>query len=91
MNAVSLAVASIRSRPLNAMLCIVSAAAGIALLCAVSLFSQSVTSGFARNAQGIDIIAGTKGSPLQLVLSSIYHADIPAGNIDMKDYEALKL
>ncbi|MAS87254.1 MAG: ABC transporter permease [Micavibrio sp.] len=90
MNAVSLAVASIRSRPLNAMLCIVSAVAGIALLCAVSLFSQSVTSGFARNAQGIDIIAGTKGSPLQLVLSSIYHADIPAGNIDMKDYEALK-
>lgn len=90
MNALSLAIASIRSRPLHAVLCTASAAAGIALLCAVFLFSQGVASGFARNAHGIDIIAGTKGSPLQLVLSSIYHADIPAGNIDMSDYEELK-
>lgn len=90
MNAISLALASIRSRPLHAALCAASAAAGIALLCAVFLFSQGVAAGFARNAKGIDIIAGTKGSPLQLVLSSIYHADIPAGNIEMKDYEALK-
>jgi putative ABC transport system permease protein len=89
MNAVSLAVASIRSRPLNAALCGLAAAAGIALLCAVFLLSQAVAAGFVRNAHGIDVIAGTKGSPLQLVMSSIYHADVPAGNIDMADYEQL--
>jgi putative ABC transport system permease protein len=36
------------------------------------------------------MIVGTKGSPLQLILSSIYHADVPAGNIDVTDYEELK-
>lgn len=90
MNALTLAIASIRSRPLHASLCIGAVAAGITLLCAVFLFSQAVSSGFARNAKGIDIIVGTKGSPLQLVLSSVYHADIPAGNIDMQEYEELK-
>lgn len=90
MNAATLAIASIRSRPLHAALCTAAVAAGITLLCAVFLFSQAVASGFSRNAAGIDMIVGTKGSPLQLVLSSIYHADIPAGNIDMHEYEELK-
>ena len=31
--------------------------------------------------KGVDIVVGAKGSPLQLVLSSIYHIDIPNGNI----------
>ena len=90
MNALTLAVASIKSRPLHSSLCMAAVAAGIALLCAVFLFSQSVAAGFARNAQGIDIVVGTKGSPLQMVLSSVYHADIPAGNITMADYEELR-
>lgn len=90
MNALTLAIASIRSRPLHSSLCTLAVAAGICLLCAVFLFSQTVSSGFVRNAQGIDIIVGTKGSPLQLVLSSVYHADIPAGNIQEQDLAAIK-
>ncbi len=90
MNSFTLAVASIRSRPLHSVLCMLAVASGIALLCAVFLFSQAVSSGFTRNAQGVDIIVGAKGSPLQLVLSSVYHADIPAGNINMQDYKKLK-
>jgi len=89
MNAVTLAISAIRSRPLNAALCAATAAAGIALLCAAFLISQALAAGFIRNADDIDMIAGAKGSPLQLVLSSIYHVDIPAGNIDMADYEML--
>lgn len=87
MNAFTLAIASLRSRPMHSALCTAAVAAGIALLCAVFLLSQSVAAGFARNAQGIDVVVGTKGSPLQLVLSSVYHADIPAGNIPMHAYE----
>lgn len=34
-----------------------------------------------RDAQGIDLVIGTMGSPLQLILSSIYHIDVPTGNI----------
>ena len=90
MNAVSLAVAAIRARPLQSALCILSATLGSALLVLVFLLSQTIASGFQRNAEGIDIVAGAKGSPLQLVLSSVYHADVPAGNIEMSDYLALQ-
>lgn len=90
MNAVSLAVAAIRARPLQSALCILSATLGSALLVLVFLLSQTIASGFQRNAEGIDIVAGAKGSPLQLVLSSVYHADVPAGNIEMTDYLALQ-
>lgn len=90
MNAFSLALASIRSRKLNSALCMMATAAGIALLSITFLLSQAVADGFSRNAKGIDMIVGTKGSPLQLILSSIYHADVPAGNIDMQDYLELQ-
>jgi putative ABC transport system permease protein len=89
MNPVSLALASIRSRRLHAVLCVASAAFGIALLCAVFLLSQSLEKGLMRNAHGIDVVAGAKGSPLQLVLSTIYHTDIPNGNIEMEDARKL--
>lgn len=90
MNAVSLALASIRSRALQASLCIVAAGAGFALLSAIFLLSQSIESSFLRNASGIDVVIGAKGSPLQLVLSAVYHADVPTGNIEAEDYEKLK-
>lgn len=90
MNALSLALSSIRSRPLQSLLCVTAASAGVALLAALLLLSQGVQDGFLRNAQGIDVVVGAKGSPLQLVLSSVYHADVPTGNIDMHDMEKLQ-
>lgn len=90
MNVFTLALASIRSRPLQATLCVMAVSIGIALLCAIFLLSQSVQSGFLRNAQNINMVVGAKGSPLQLVLSSVYHADIPQGNISLQDYEKIE-
>lgn len=89
MNPITLALASIRTRSLHSLLCIFAVAAGIALLCAGFLLSRAIDEGFNRNMRGIDIVAGAKGSPLQLVLSSVYHADIPTGNIEMKEAERL--
>lgn len=89
MNSLTLALASIRSRPLQSALSVTAAAAGIALLTGIFLLSNGIQQGLARNAQGIDIIAGAKGSPTQLVLSAIYHSDVPNGNIEMKDYDWL--
>lgn len=85
MNALSLSWASIRSRPLQSGLCVCAAGLGIAVLCTVFLISQAIEDGFLRNARGIDIVVGAKGSPLQLVLSSVYHADVPIANIEEKD------
>jgi putative ABC transport system permease protein len=89
MNPLTLAFASIRNRSLHSLLCAAAAASGIALLCAAFLLSHAMNEGLTRNMQGIDIVAGAKGSPLQLVLSSVYHADIPVGNIEMEDAEHL--
>jgi putative ABC transport system permease protein len=87
MNTLSIAANAINTRKLGSFLCIAAAGAGIALLCAVMLLSSAVRDGLERNAKGIDIIVGAKGSPLQLVLSSIYHADVPNGNIEAADAE----
>ena len=89
MNSVSLALAAVRSRPLHSALSVTAAAAGIALLCAIFGLSQAVDAGLSRNARGIDVVAGAKGSPIQLVLSAVYHVDVPNGNIDMEDYRHL--
>ncbi|MGY6561660.1 MAG: ABC transporter permease [Luteibaculaceae bacterium] len=44
---------------------------------------------FNKNTRGIDMVVGAKGSPLQLVLSSVLHIDDPTGNIKLT--EALRL
>ncbi len=41
------------------------------------------------NGAGIDLVVGAKGSPLQIILSGIYHVDYPTGNINYR--EALEL
>jgi putative ABC transport system permease protein len=53
--------------------------AGMILLFA-SLGSQ-LQQKFKANIQGVDMVVGAKGSPLQLILASIYHIDAPTGNI----------
>ena len=42
-----------------------------------------------RDAAGIDLVVGAKGSPLQLILSSVYHIDFPTGNIKMEEAQRI--
>ena len=65
----------------NAILMALGTASIVLLLLAGEQFARVV----ARDAQGIDLVLGAKGSPVQLVLSSVYHADIPTGNIPFAD------
>jgi putative ABC transport system permease protein len=44
-----------------------------------------LSSALTRNAAGIDLVIGAKGSPLQLVLAGVYHADVPPGNIPLAE------
>lgn len=90
MNAVDLSLASIKSRKLPSFLCVLAVACGIALLTSVFLLFSAAENGLMKNAQGVDIVVGAKGSPLQLVLSTIYHGDIPTGNIEMDDMRAIE-
>jgi putative ABC transport system permease protein len=42
-----------------------------------------------RDARGIDLVVGAKGSPMQLMLSGIYHLDAPTGNIPLAEAREL--
>jgi putative ABC transport system permease protein len=59
---------------------------GVAVISLVLVVSHQLQQQFNKNSKGIGMVIGAKGSPLQLILSSIYQIDAPTGNI--KKYEA---
>jgi putative ABC transport system permease protein len=89
MSTLRLAWAYLAARPLLTALHVLLLALGVATLVFLALFLSQTEDRLARDARGIDLVVGAKGSPLQLILSSIYHADVPTGNIPQKDAEAL--
>ncbi len=58
---------------------------GVGLLLLVRETQRQAEEKLERNLAGIDLVLGAKGSPLQLILSAIYHLDAPTGNIALKD------
>lgn len=81
MNDLALILSSLKSRWLNSLLSLFLTAFGVMLAVLILQFSHHVQSRLSVDGQGIDIVVGAKGSPLQLILSSVYHIDIPTGNI----------
>ena len=85
MNSFQLGARTIRSRPLPAVLTVVLLALGIATVVVVLLFQRELEDRLGRDARGIDLVVGAKGSGLQLVLSAVFHADVPTGNVRLPD------
>lgn len=86
----SLALAYLRDRSLTTALNILLLGIAVATLVLLLLFSTQIGQRFERDAQGIDLVVGAKGSPLQLILSSIYLVDMPTGNIPLESVAMLK-
>ncbi|MDR1258070.1 MAG: ABC transporter permease [Tannerellaceae bacterium] len=82
MNSILFTYKQIKSRPLSSALHIILFATGITIISLVSLLKDSFENQLDKNAGGIDLVVGAKGSPLQLILSGLYHIDYPVGNID---------
>ena len=78
---IRLTFAYLRDRPLMTALNILLLALAVAMLVMLLSVSTQLGARFERDAQGIDLVVGAKGSPLQLILSSIYQMDTPTGNI----------
>lgn len=76
---------NLRDRPLNAALCLVLFALGTGLVSLLLLLNRQLTQNFEKNLAGIDLVIGAKGSPLQLILCSMYHVDAPTGNITLNE------
>lgn len=78
------------SRPLVTILTLTGISLGVALICGVLTLRRETQRTFQQEAALFDLVVGAKGSPLQLVLSSVYHLDVPTGNIPYALYEKLK-
>lgn len=89
MNIIQFNFKQIKSRPLSSVLNIILFATGVTIISLVFLLKDSFENPMDKNAGGIDLVVGAKGSPLQLILSGIYHVDYPTGNIDYN--EAIEL
>lgn len=86
MNILIISISYLISRLQSSILNIITMASGIMLITILLLGGYQIQEKLTNDAKGIDTVIGAKGSPLQLVLSSIYHIDIPTGNINEKDY-----
>ena len=87
---IGLALAYLRDRGLVTAFNILLIALGVASLAVLLLVSSQVERRFSRDSAGIDLVVGAKGSPLQLILSSVYHVDIPTGNIPARSLDLLR-
>jgi putative ABC transport system permease protein len=81
MNDINFIYHSLKSRWLNSSLSIFLTAFGLAIAIIINQFSYHFDNRLKNDGKNIDIVIGAKGSPLQLVLSTVYHIDIPTGNI----------
>ena len=83
MNLASLSASYLRARPLNTLLSVMLLALGVATIVLLILVVGQLEARMHRDARGIDLVVGAKGSPMQLILAGIYHLDAPTGNIPL--------
>ena len=85
MNALLLGLRTISRRPLPAVLTVLLLMLGIATVVVLLLFQREFEDRLGRDARGIDLVVGAKGSGLQLVLSAVFHIDVPTGNVSLSE------
>jgi len=69
-------------KPLNTVLSVVLLAASVTIITLLILLQNQFDKKFNSTIDGIDMVLGAQGSPLQVILSSVYHIDAPTGNIN---------
>lgn len=90
MNIWKISLKNIRSKPLYTVLSVLMLSLSIALLLGIQQIKVSFEHQMENNLGDIDVVVGAKGSPLQLVLSSVLHLDNPTGNIPYSTMKTLK-
>ena len=78
---IELAIAYLRDRPLTTALNVLLLTISVAMLILLLQLGNQASERFERDARGVDLVVGAKGSPLQLILSSVFHIDQPTGNV----------
>ena len=89
MNIASLSASYLRARPLHTALSLILLSLGVATIVLLLLVVGQLEERMNRDARGIDLVVGAKGSPMQLILSGIYHLDAPTGNVPLAAAQSL--
>ncbi|MEZ5654875.1 MAG: ABC transporter permease [Sphingobium sp.] len=87
---IGLALAYLCDRAFTTALNILLLAIASAMLMLLVQFGTQLSENLQRGTANIDLVVGAKGSPLQLILSSIYHVDEPTGNIPLSAMKRLQ-
>jgi putative ABC transport system permease protein len=90
MNIFRLSLRNMTSRPLGTALSLVLLTLGVGMIALLLQVMRHVQQQMENNVRGIDMVVGAKGSPLQLILSAVYHIDAPTGNISRQEAEQLR-
>jgi putative ABC transport system permease protein len=75
-------------KPLNTILSVILLTSSVAIITTLILVEKQFEEKFTKNIDGVDLVMGAQGSPMQLILSSVYHVDAPTGNIS---YDSAKV
>ncbi len=81
-----LAVRSLRSRLFTTALTLASIALSVTLLVGIEHVRTSVRDSFAGTIRGTDLIVGTRGGSLQVLLSTVFGIGSPAGSVSMATF-----
>lgn len=74
-------------KPLSTLLSWILLSVSVGIISMLLLLQEQLEKQFNSNIRDVDMVIGAKGSPLQLILSAVYHIDAPTGNIKYKDAE----
>jgi putative ABC transport system permease protein len=81
---------SLRQHALSTLITTLSIALGTGLVMAVIAIRAQSVSAFTGGPIGFDAVLGARGSPLQLVLNTVFHLETSPGNIPWTMYQAVK-
>lgn len=89
MSTIKLVYRYLTDKMLSTTLNVVLLSLGIAVIFILLSVGRQMEEKINSNSRGIDLVVGAKGSPLQLILCSIFHVDFPTGNIKLHDADNL--
>lgn len=89
MNTFLLSIKNILAKPLSSLLSVLLFGFGVAMIVIILLTNTALKQEINKNAGKVDLVVGAKGSPLQIILATIFQIDFPTGNISLEDAHKL--
>src|SRR5215510_13398152 len=90
MLALRVALHNLYFRPVLTVVTLVVVGLAVAQAAVVLLLARAVENGLVRASRPFDLLVGAKGSPTQLIMSTILLQDAPVGNIPLAYFEMLR-